>query len=171
MATPVLFAPVRIAGRDYVDGGIGEVAHADLAERAGCRLVLIINPMVPVHADPSSREVPTGHGPMKRVRDKGLLWVYNQSWRMRAEDQFRRGIERFETLYPATHLELLEPDRAKSTMFMYSPTNFAARRAILEEAYASTLRLLRDEGSRLRRAFVSRGFTPRVPQSVAPKSA
>src|SRR6185295_6230718 len=50
-ASPLLFAPVRIEERDYFDGGLGSSAHADLAVEADCRVVLIVNPMVPVRAD------------------------------------------------------------------------------------------------------------------------
>src|SRR5262249_7684510 len=69
-AIPLLYAPVEIAGRDYIDGGIGDAAHADLAAQEGCRLIVVINPMVPVHAGASGRDVPTGHGQKRSVRDK-----------------------------------------------------------------------------------------------------
>ena len=78
-AIPVLFAPVRIAGRDYIDGGLGEVADVDVAAQLGAEVVLVVNPMVPMRAEVETRDIPTGHGRMKRVRDKGLLWVYNQA--------------------------------------------------------------------------------------------
>jgi predicted acylesterase/phospholipase RssA len=34
-AIPILYAPVNYDGRDYVDGGIGDVAHVDIAEAKG----------------------------------------------------------------------------------------------------------------------------------------
>jgi predicted acylesterase/phospholipase RssA len=89
-AIPLLFAPVRLDGRDYVDGGLGDVGHVDVAVAHGCTHVVVINPMVPLRNDPAVRDVPTGHGLRERVRDKGLLWVYNQSWRFRSETRFRK---------------------------------------------------------------------------------
>jgi len=152
-ASPILFAPVRIDDRDYVDGGIGELAHIDLAVRAGCDLVVVVNPMVPIRSDPLARDIPTGHGRMLHVRDKGLLWVHNQAWRIRTEDRFRRGLERFRAEHPEVVVVLLEPDQGDATMFMYSPMNFAARRTILEHGYTSTTRLLRAPDSPIRAAL------------------
>jgi len=149
-AIPLLFAPVRIDGRDYIDGGMGDVAHADLAANAGCSVVLIINPMVPVRADGASGAVPTGHGPRSRVRDKGLIWVYSQAWRLRSEARLLEGIRKYELDHPGTELLLLEPEPDDATMFMYSPMNFAARRAILEDGYRRTREALEAEGSPLR---------------------
>lgn len=152
-ALPPLFAPVRIEDRDYIDGGMGDVAHADLAARAGCTRVLIINPMVPFRADVAQKAVPTGHGPGRRVRDKGLIWVNSQAWRLRSEQRLRDGIERFRHAHPEHALVLLEPDPDDATMFMHSPMNFAARRAILEDGFVRTKRLLEDPSSPLREMF------------------
>ena len=137
-AAPLLFAPVRVGDRDMIEGGMGDVAHADLAERAGCSTILIINPMVPVSTDVGVKDLPTGHGKAHRVRDKGLIWVNSQAWRLRSEAQLRAGLERFRVEHPSTELVLLEPDPRDATLFMHSPMNFAARRAILEHAYRST---------------------------------
>ncbi len=158
VAIPLLFAPVRIGERDYIDGGMGETAHADVAVAAGCEHVLIINPMVPVRADPSERAVPTGHGLRRRVRDKGLIWVYSQAWRLRSEARLVDGLARYGEAHAGVALHLLEPDPDDATMFMHSPMNFAARRAILEDGYVRTLRSLQDEASPLSRALASAGL-------------
>ncbi len=161
-AIPILFAPVRIDGRDYVDGGLGDLAHADVADALGCDFVLVVNPVVAVHVSPHSRAVPTGHGKMPRVRDKGLLWVYHQSSRIRLHERFAAGLDRFRAERSGTELVLLEPDGSDATMFMHSPMNFAARREILALGYKSTIAMLRDDASPLRRALVRRGLTPRA---------
>ena len=46
-ALPLLFPPVRIAGRDYVDGALTKTMHASGAYHAGARLVFGVNPLVP----------------------------------------------------------------------------------------------------------------------------
>ena len=157
-ATPILFAPVRIEGRDYVEGGLGAVAHVDVAKSLGCDLVLVVNPMVPIQTDPAVRDIPTGHGTMQHVRDKGALWVYSQSWRVRTESRMREGLARFRSENPGTRVVLVEPDQTEATMFMYSPMNFAARRHILEDGYTQTTKALRNPDSELRRALESRGL-------------
>jgi len=158
-AIPILFAPVRIGERDYVDGGLGDVAHVDVAVELGAEAVLIINPMVPIRSEVHLRDIPTGHGRMKRVRDKGMLWVYNQSLRMRGESRLRTGLARFRAENPDTEVLLLEPDPSDATLFMHSPMNFAARRAILTHAYTTTYQALRVPGSPLRALIERRGFS------------
>jgi len=158
-ALPILFAPVRIFERDYVDGGLGEVAHVDVAVELGGEAILIINPMVPIRSEVHLRDIPTGHGRMKRVRDKGVLWVYNQALRMRSESRLRAGLSRFRAENPTTEVLLLEPDPSDATLFMHSPMNFAARRAILTHAYTTTYQALRIEGSPIRALIERRGFS------------
>ncbi len=43
-AIPGFYAPPRIGGRTYVDGGLWSVSNLDLLERAGLDLVLCLNP-------------------------------------------------------------------------------------------------------------------------------
>jgi hypothetical protein len=129
----------------------------DIAEAKGCELIVVVNPMVPVHAG-SGRDVPTGHGPQRRVRDKGAIWVYEQAMRMRSEAGLRLRLEHFATIRPNTDVVVLEPKQTDATLFMYSPMNFAARRAILEEGYTSTVRLLADPESPLRKTLARHGL-------------
>ena len=157
-ALPILYAPVRHEGRDYIDGGIGEVAHADLAQEAGCELIVVVNPLVPVHAGASGLDVPTGHGPKRRVRDKGALWVYEQAIRMRSEARLTSSLAQFRASAPNTQFAVLEPKQTDATLFMYSPMNFAARRAILEEGYTGTSRVLADPASPIRSMLERYGY-------------
>ncbi len=157
-ATPALFVPVRVGDRDYIDGGLGEVGHVDIAEELGADTVLVINPMVPIRADIQNRNVPTGTGKQKRVRDKGILWVYNQAWRMRTEGRFHRLLDDYRARHKGTKVLLLEPAPDDAVMFMYSPMNFAARRVILEDGYKTTKALLADPDAPLRKALEAKGL-------------
>jgi len=157
-AIPLLYAPVEIGGRDYIDGGIGDAAHIDLAAQEGCRLIVVINPLVPVHAGTEGHDVPTGHGKKRRVRDKGAIWVYNQAMRIWMEARFMLGLERFKAQHPETAVLVLEPKQTDATLFMYSPMNFAARRAILQEGYTSTVRRLSEPDSPLSQTLQGHGF-------------
>ena len=47
-AVPILYQPVEIFHRDYIDGGLHGSASIDLAIEAGAKLVVCINPMVPL---------------------------------------------------------------------------------------------------------------------------
>jgi predicted acylesterase/phospholipase RssA len=157
-AIPIVYAPVRIDERDYVDGGLGDLAHLDVAVDLGSQVVLVINPMVPIRSEVHLRDIPTGHGRMKRVRDKGLAWVYNQAFRMRSESRLLAGLDRYRSDHPGVEVLLLEPDPSDATLFMHSPMNFAARRAILTHAYTTTYQALRVPSSPLRKLIEQRGF-------------
>lgn len=159
MAAPMLFAPVRIDGRDFIAGGGGEAGHVDIAVELGCETVFVINAMVPIRTDRNS--VPTGHGKKSRIRDKGLLWVYNQSWRLVAEARLQAGLAKYKAEHPNVAIHLIEPSKDDATMFMYSPMNFAARRVILEDGYTTTKQILSDEASPLRKTLKAAGWVPK----------
>ena len=136
MALPLFFAPVRIGERLYFSGSAGNATSLDVAvDELGAEVVLVINPLVPVAA--AGQRVPTGHGAGTGVRDKGLLWVYNQAMRIGEHSRLRTGIELMSAKRPDVEIAILEPTQADAVLFMHSPMNYAARRAILEEAYKS----------------------------------
>ena len=59
-ALPGLYRPVRIGGRDYVDGGVKKTAHINLAIQHGADLVICINPIVPIRNDARQRPARRG---------------------------------------------------------------------------------------------------------------
>jgi NTE family protein len=148
-ALPLFYSPVRIGYRHYIDGGVGRVAHMDVAEEEGADLLILVNPMVPVHAVHTG--VPTGHGSRPSVRDKGLMWVYNQAMRIGVHARLHHGLTDVghsvrpsgESIPPlrktlAMPRLVIEPEPTDAVLFMHNPASFAARRTILEYAYRTT---------------------------------
>lgn len=135
LALPLFFSPVRIGDRHYLDGGLGNVAHLDIAEGAGATLAIVVNPLVPVSTE--HRAVPTGHGVRESVRDKGLLWVYNQSMRVGAHARLQQDVARVNAAL-AMQVLVLEPEPTDVLLFLHNPVSITARRAILEYAYRTT---------------------------------
>ena len=134
MALPLFFSPVRIDGRHYLDGGLGHVAHLDVAGDLGAALCIVVNPLVPVTA--AQGAIPTGHGARGSVRDKGLLWVFNQSMRIGAHARLHQEVAR--ATASGMNVLVLEPEPTDVVLFLHNPVNFSARRAILEYAYRTT---------------------------------
>ena len=99
---------------------------------------------------------------MRRVRDKGALWVFQQAWRVQAEARLEGGLQRYRTAHPNVRFVLVQPEPTSATMFMHSPMNYAARRVVLEEGYTTTLRALRDTSSPLRLALDAHGLRVRA---------
>jgi NTE family protein len=142
-ALPLFYSPVRIRDRHYIDGGVGRVGHLDVADSEGADLVVLVNPMVPVRAELSG--VPTGHGARASVRDKGLMWVYNQAMRIGVHARLHYALDGAQRPngQPAgsnlrASLLLIEPEPTDAVLFMHNPASFAARRTILEYAYKTT---------------------------------
>ncbi|NUQ74999.1 MAG: patatin-like phospholipase family protein [Polyangiaceae bacterium] len=136
LALPLFFSPVRIGSRHYLDGGLGRVAQLDVAEEAGAELVVVVNPLVPVST--ANRAVPTGHGVCESVRDKGLLWVFNQAMRIGAHARLHEEVRRHQEAKTGLAVLILEPEPTDVLLFLHNPSNLAARRAILEYAYRTT---------------------------------
>jgi NTE family protein len=133
MALPPFFSPVCVGNRYFIDAGAAQVRVLEAAARAQARALVIVNPMVPV----STNAVPTGHGERPSLRDKGAMWVANQAHRVSMHALLTETIER---LRRETRMQviLIEPDPTDTLLFMYNPASFAARRAILEQAYRTT---------------------------------
>jgi len=132
---PLFFAPVRIGGRLYFAGSTGNAAMLDVAEKSlGAETILVVNPLVPV-APGWGAKVPTGHGGGEGVRDKGLLWIYNQALRISEHAHLRAEVALMKARRPDISVQLIEPSRSDAVLFMFSPMNYSARRAILEDAY------------------------------------
>jgi NTE family protein len=136
LALPLFFSPVRVGSRHYLEGGLGRVAHLDVAEDEAVRLAVVVNPLVPVSVE--RRGVPTGHGVRESVRDKGLLWLYNQASRIGAHERLGRDIERVHR-GGKTRVLLIEPRPSDAQLFLHNPSaNLDVRRAILEYAFRTT---------------------------------
>jgi len=132
-ALPVVFSPVRIGGRHFVDGGLQRTAHLDAAHELGCDLVVVVSPRVPAGA--RGEAVPTGHGPRASVRDKGMTWVYNQARRISARAQLQFEVA---SAPAGTAALVLEPEPEDTILFMKGTSTPEARRAMLEYAYRTT---------------------------------
>ena len=136
MALPIFYSPVRVGDRHYLDGGLGNVAHLDVAEQKGADLAIVVNPLVPVSTEKGA--VPTGHGVGESVRDKGGLWTYNQAMRIGAHARLHQAASRY-TDPNGMRVLLLEPRPTDALLFLHNPAaSLPARRAILEYAYRTT---------------------------------
>jgi predicted acylesterase/phospholipase RssA len=140
-AIPMVFEPVRVGGRDYIDGGTGKADHVDVALKRGAELVLVINPMVPIAHDPGAGSGLLGTS--ARLRDHGLLTVYDQTMRMAIKARLHQGLRRWQAEYPKATILLLEPDERDADMFLQNPMNFDARVQILRYGYQSAANQLR----------------------------
>jgi predicted acylesterase/phospholipase RssA len=133
-AIPMFFEPVRLGQRDYFDGGIGRVDHIDVAIAHGAERILVVNPVVPVRLDQRNAH----------LRDRGLLAVGNQAFRIMNKARLHFGIKRYLAEHPTVEVLLLEPGEEESILFTNSSMNLAARAEILDYARGTTRRALHE---------------------------
>jgi NTE family protein len=164
MAIPPLFSPVRLGDRHYISSGAAEVEQLELAVNEGADVLVVVRPMVAVAAGSS---VPTGHGERDSLRDKGMMWVFNQARRIGVQRSVEAAVARLTESGKADVL-VLQPEREDGILAMNNPASYDARRAILEHAYRHTRSLLARAFAERHPALGRAGFVQRASQSIPP---
>lgn len=136
-ALPILYPPVRIAGRDYVDGALRKTLHASVALREGARLLFCINPIVPFDARLAARR---GHPRRGRLAQAGLPAVLSQAFRALIHSRMQVGMAGYRRQYKGADVLLFEPRRDDPEMFFTNVFAYSTRHRVYEHAYRATLR-------------------------------
>ena len=157
-AMPIVFQPIRIKDRDYMDGGVGRVAYMDIAINHGATLLLIINPIVPVINDKKRVCLPTLYGACGSLKEKGFTFVYDQANRISTATRIYLAMRRYQAEHPDKDLLLIQPDPSDNLMFSYNVINMAARLEILNYGYHSTINTLRAQFSTYEKCFERHGI-------------
>jgi predicted acylesterase/phospholipase RssA len=144
-ALPMVYEPVNIHGRDFIDGGILSTTNVDVAVERGAKFIVVINPLVP-YVNDFRANIPTITGERARkVADMGLTGIGNQVFRMLSHDRLHRAVEIWRERYPGVDIILIEPELDDELMFGTSILDYSARLEIAKHGFESvTLRLARD---------------------------
>ncbi|NML17122.1 patatin-like phospholipase family protein [Azohydromonas caseinilytica] len=136
-ALPGLYPPVRINGRDHVDGVLRKTMHASVALREGARLLFCINPIVPFDAQLAARR---GHPWRGRLVNGGLPTVLSQAFRTLIHSRMQVGMAGYPGTYRGARVLLFEPPRDDPHLLFTNVFNEATRRRVFEQTYRWTLR-------------------------------
>ena len=142
MALPLFFSPVRIGDHYYVDGGVAPTTEIDVAVDRGAELIIVFNPNAPIDIGALPGGVPTGHGIRSSLRDKGLMWVYNQAMRTAIHARLKEAASRVNASGKA-HVLLLEPEPDVAVRFVGNAASLAARREIMHSSHRASRDKLR----------------------------
>jgi len=153
IALPGLYRPVRIGGRDFVDGGVKKTAHINLAIQHGADLVVCLNPIVPIRADHSMRSRLGGH-----ISDRGISYVLDQAFRIMLHGRMEYGLERYSQEHPEVDILLLQPTRDDMRMFSYNIMRYSARRVVAEHGYKSAVGAFRRNAKEWERMLSRHGI-------------
>ncbi len=143
-AIPMFFEPARIEGRDYIDGGVGRVAHLDVAIEHEADRIVVINPVVPLRNASGAVCLPSGTGECLRVRDQGLLQIASQAWRITSRVRLALGIKRYLAEHPHVQVLLIEPSETNTLLFTNGSMGLGARAEILDYARSQARRALEE---------------------------
>lgn len=143
-ALPVLYKPVNIDSREYVDGGLRGNASLDLAIESGATLIVCINPMVPFDrslVEPSTKKKAS---PIY-LSDKGIRLVADQSLRITGHSGLQYHVKQLRRRHPEVDIILIEPRPTDREMFFYNMMHYSARLIVARFGFESvTLGLEKD---------------------------
>lgn len=126
------YAPERIEGRYYVDGGFTRTTNMRVAVQDGATLVILIDPLVPVS---SAR---AGH-----VSERGGIFVAMQGLKSLINGRFDKAVPTLRAMYPHVAFHLFQPGEGVSRMMGGSPMKYFPREEIEEIAFRETEREIR----------------------------
>ncbi len=155
-AIPGFFEPYAIRGRDYVDGGVGYAAHADLGIEMEAGLFVVVNPLVPL--------VERGEAAKDRLKNRGLYSILEQSSRIANQNLLDLGLRELQAKHPKVEIFLLQPETKESPLFGPS-MGFEASRAALRFGYLSTRKWLEEQGAAFMLRFQLAPLSTKVPPS------
>lgn len=143
-ALPVIYKPVRINGKDYIDGGTRGNASIDLAIEQGATLVVCINPLVPID-NQKQAEIAFPGQPDGRLSDKGVQSIFNQVFRIMLHSGLQYHIKQLRRAHPEVDIILIEPSPEDYQMFFYNIMRYSARLTVARHGFESaTLDLAMD---------------------------
>ena len=164
-AMPLLYPPVEIDGRYYIDGVARRTLNASEALEEGAELLFCINPIVPVNLDLDDDEGACVH---PSLIDLGLPAVLSQTFRTMIHSRMRTGFKNYEYLYPDAEVVLIEPELSDHTMFFSNVFSFANRARILDHGYTATRAYLARNAGRLEPLLRRHGLTLRWSRLAGP---
>jgi len=144
-ALPMVYRPVDIKGRQFVDGGIRSTTNVDIAVERGAKFIVVVNPLVP-YVNDFQKRIPTIFGSrVRRVSDMGYPQVGYQAFKLLAHTRLHEHVARWSERYPGVDIILIEPDTDDELMFGTSIMNYSSRVAIARHGFESvTLKLAKD---------------------------
>lgn len=135
-AVPLLYKPVRIGQRDFIDGGMRGTASIDLAIENGAKLIVCINPLVPLN-NTRKQGIPLLGPDGTFISDRGLQAIASQVTRIMMRSGLNYHIKQLRRRHPDVDIILIEPRRDDYQMFFYNIMRYSARLLVAEHGYKS----------------------------------
>lgn len=145
-ALPLMYLPVEIKGRQFVDGVVRKTVHASVALEEDVSLLFCINPIVPLEYVKEDHV----NGLLKKsLTQNGLPSVLSQVFRTMIHSRMQIGLKNYSTLYPDADIIVMEPDPDDYRMFFTNIFSFANRIEVAEHGYQTTRKMLRNNAEKI----------------------
>ncbi|MGN6201794.1 MAG: patatin-like phospholipase family protein, partial [Solirubrobacterales bacterium] len=132
---PLVYKPVDLKGRQFVDGGIRSTTNVDIAVEKGAKFIVVVNPLVP-YVNDFEKTIPTVFGRrVRRVSDMGLPAIANQTFRLIAHQRLHQAVEQWQEKYPGVDIILLEPEPTDELMFGTPIMDYSRRLKIAKHGF------------------------------------
>ena len=149
-AIPIVYRPVRIQGRDYVDGGMDDTMHAELAIERGAKLLICVNPLVPYSKDGTE----AGH----HVLDLGFPFIGKQVVRTILSTRVRYDLRLIKRRYPDVDVIHFQPSESDFKMFYNPIMKYASRVEIAVHGFENAARILARDFEQHRETLARHGI-------------
>jgi len=143
-AIPILYKPVRIGDRDYLDGGLRGNASLDLAVEHGARLIVCVNPLVPYDND-DLQSIPFLGPDGGHLSEKGMAGIAGQVSRIGSHAGLHYHIKQLQRTHPEVDIILIEPSRHDYQMFFYNIMRYSARLIVARNGFETVSIKLAEE--------------------------
>jgi predicted acylesterase/phospholipase RssA len=142
---PLVYKPVDLKGRQFVDGGIRSTTNVDIAVEKGAKFIVVVNPLVP-YVNDFEKTIPTVFGRrVRRVSDMGLPAIANQTFRLIAHARLHQAVKHWQERYPGVDIILLEPEPTDELMFGTPIMDYSRRLQIAKHGFETvTANLAKD---------------------------
>ncbi len=141
-ALPMIYKPVRIENREYIDGGMRGTASLDLAIENGATLVVCVNPLVPFT---NAGHNGNGRAEGDYLSASGVSAIATQVSRIVMHSGLRYQIKQLRRQHPGVDIILIEPHADDAQMFHGNIMNYSTRQDVARHGFESvTLDLAED---------------------------
>jgi NTE family protein len=155
---PIVYKPVDLKGRQFVDGGIRSTTNVDIAVEKGAKFIVVVNPLVP-YVNDFEKTIPTVFGRrVRRVSDMGLPAIANQTFRLIAHQRLHQAVEQWQEKYPGVDIILLEPQPNDELMFGTPIMDYSRRLQIARHGFESVTATLAQDYDRYKEIAEKHGL-------------
>ena len=154
-AIPGFYKPVRIAGEDYIDGGVRNTANIGLAIEKNADLIIAYNPFRPLVSLPGSERKKV----RRRIAREGIGSILNQVFRTLLHTRLHLGMERYKNDPNFTgDIILIEPAPEDNAIFDTNPVAFWRRGEAAQTGFESTIASIEEHFDDMRKIVRSYGI-------------